>query len=133
MNIRLEVFELSRGWEGFAENVVKDIARAPGYGIGIEVTPLRKRGAYRVEIHRGETTDESGLIRIVGSQIWTQKFSELIETSLRQKKIGFIFGAVIDKYDVAMQRTREYPFKGNIETTYTPVEPLDLAKNYSVT
>ena len=133
MNIRLEVFELSHGWEGLAQNVVEGIARSPGYGPGVEVIPLRiappiKKDTYRVEVHRGDITDEHGLVRIVGNQIWTQNISELIETSLRQKKIGFTFGVFIDKYSASVKRTREYQFNGNIETTYTPVEPLDLTK-----
>jgi len=128
MKITLNVFELSRNYEDRAREVVSGLACEHGYGAGISVTRQNDNDMYCVEVHRGETTDERGLVKIVGAQIWAAKFSELIEGTLRKKEIGYHFGRFIDEKNVALKRTEEYIFRGNIEITYTPVEPLDLTK-----
>ena len=125
MKITLNVFELSRNYEDRAREVVSGLACEHGYGAGISVTRQNDNDMYCVEVHRGETTDERGLVKIVGAQIWAAKFSELIEGTLRKKEIGYHFGRFIDEKDAALKRTDEYNFSGNIEVTYTPVKPFD--------
>ena len=128
MEITLNVFELSSNYDYRAREVVTGLACEHGYGAGISVTRQNDNDMYCVEIHRGEITDEKGLVKIVGAQIWAAKFSELIEGTLRKKEIGYHFGRFIDEKDAALKRTEEYNFSGNIEVTYTPVEPFDVTK-----
>ncbi len=128
MKITLSVFELSRGYESRAREVVAGLACEHGYGAGISVTRKNNIDMYNVEVHRGEITDECALVKIVGEQIWTVKFSELIESVLRKKRIGYNLGRFIDERDTALKRMEKYIFNGNIEITYTPVEPFDVTK-----
>ncbi len=131
MNVTLSVFELSRGYEDRAREVVAGLASEHGYGAGISVTRQNDSDMYDmycVEVHRGEITDEKGLVKIIGAQIWSVKFGQLIESALRKKEIGYHLGRFNDERDAALKRTEKYIFSGNIEITYTPVEPLDLTK-----
>ena len=92
----LKVFELKEySGEKLTEIILGLKRKQSGRISGIEIKAITKiPGLYNIEMHDGGIIEKSGLIRIVQPQLWTRKYSWLLESELRTKSIPYLLADV---------------------------------------
>ena len=83
---------------------------ASGWSGGIDVREEEKiPGAYIIEEYRGEITDNSGRVRIVGNQVWSGKFAWMVGELLRGNRVSYTSGSVSTSVgEACAKRARRY-------------------------
>ncbi len=100
----LKVFELKEFSEDKLTEIVLGLKRKQSGRIsGIEIKAITKTPSlYNIEMYNERIIEKSGLIRIVQSQLWTRKYSWLLESELRTKNIPYLLA------DVGVENGKEF-------------------------
>jgi len=98
---------------------------ATGYTSGLHIEKVEGiRGMYGLYTHNGENTINSGLVRIVGPQIWAGKttgYAGMIENLLRSNKIPYELATVeVEKGKASAKQVHPFDLDGIVEVEYTP-------------
>ncbi|MBR9676470.1 hypothetical protein GOV05_05680 [Candidatus Woesearchaeota archaeon] len=119
--VMLSVFEVEGTTAKKLEGLVKELGTNYEAYYAVEVTSVKEvPGLYRVEKHRQTKTDKTGLVRVVGRQIWTSKYDDMISTLLRHKSMPYTKGVVqVNGKDTLIPKVRPFTLEGKVET-YTP-------------
>jgi len=92
--VALTIFDTNIS-EARLRSLVKSLEHPPGYGQGTAITEDDEiPGAYIIERHRGEISDDVGRVRVVQNQIWAGKYAYMIDNALRHHRVSYTEGDV---------------------------------------
>ena len=122
--VKLNVYQIEGPQSNDLRKVVESLERKSESPLRLTVSSMG-RGNYEVALCQESTTVRSDSVRVVGNQIWTEKFRDLTRSALEKAKIGYKLGIVLVDPLKSKERTTECPLEGYVEHHYTPCDPLE--------
>ena len=101
--------------------ILSGLSYPAGYGPGLDVVAQKIDGLYLFKSHRGTIVDSVEPVRVVGSQIWTKGYADMIERQLQEQHIPYRRGDVeVEKGASKKEHLDPVNLEGRVKLTHTP-------------